>query len=79
MLCIVEALQFHVKEDALIGGKDGEKCTVDIEKLRPVWRAGGICYGTALKGFELPRPDAFRVDREKEGVKALIREKIEGQ
>jgi len=79
MLCIVEAVQFHVREEALIGGKDGDRCTVDIAKLRPVWRGGGITYGTALGGFEIPRPEACRVDREKESVKGLIRRKIEGQ
>lgn len=79
MLCIVQAVQFHVREDALIGGRDGERSTVDITKLRPVFRAGGITYGTAAGGFELLRPEAFKIAREREEVKGLIKEKVEGQ
>lgn len=67
-LVLLEAVLFHVREDAL--GKD--KATVDISKLRPVWRGGGIIYGTCGHGFELPRPEAFRTVRETAEVKKLL-------
>ena len=79
MLCIVEAVQFHVREEAMVGGKEGEMSTVDIAKLRPVWRAGTVIYGTLMSGFEILRPEAFRISREREEVKKLIKEKVDGQ
>ncbi|KAK5123606.1 hypothetical protein LTR85_002644 [Meristemomyces frigidus] len=74
-LVLLEAVRFHVREDAL--GKD--KATVDIAKLRPVWRGGGITYGTCAHGFELPRPEAFRVVRETAEVKKLMGEDEQGR
>ena len=69
-LVLLEAVLWHVWEDAV--GTD--RATVDIGKVRPVFRAGGITYGTCFDGFELPRPEAFRKLREKEEIKELIGE-----
>jgi flavin reductase (DIM6/NTAB) family NADH-FMN oxidoreductase RutF len=74
-LVVVEAVQWHVRADAV----DADRAIVDMGVLRPVWRAGGITYGTVEKGFELPRPEAFRLARERDGVEELIASKVEGQ
>jgi hypothetical protein len=67
-MILLEAVMFHVRDDAI----DESRATVDISKLRPVWRGGGITYGTAFQGFELPRPVAFRQVVDTKEVKELI-------
>ncbi|ODV68945.1 hypothetical protein HYPBUDRAFT_152202 [Hyphopichia burtonii NRRL Y-1933] len=52
-LFIVEGLNFHIREDVI----NKEKNVIDIKKLKPVTRLGGISYGRILEGFELPRPE----------------------
>lgn len=52
-LLIVEGIHFHIREDVL--DKDG--LSLDISKLKPVARLGGITYGKVTSGFELPRPE----------------------
>jgi flavin reductase (DIM6/NTAB) family NADH-FMN oxidoreductase RutF len=74
-LVLLEAVLFHVREDAI----GADKATVDIAKLRPVWRGGGITYGTSFQGFELPRPVAFRTIRETLEIKKLVGEGEEGR
>lgn len=73
-MVLLRAVLFHVWQDAV----SADKATVDIAKLRPVFRAGGITYGTCFQGFELPRPDAYRKVREGRGVQALMGE-LEGR
>ena len=68
-LILVEAVMFHAREDAI----DEKKETVDIKVLRPVWRAGGITYGTCFGGWETPRPDSFRNLRETQPIKDILR------
>lgn len=67
-LVLLRAVYFHVWQDAI--GQD--LATVDIAALRPVFRAGGITYGTCLHGFELPRPEAFRNVRERPEIHSLL-------
>ena len=67
-MILLEAVMFHVREDSI----DSKRATVDISKLRPVWRGGGITYGTAFQGFELPRPVAFRQVVDTKEVKELV-------
>ncbi len=67
-LVLVEAVRFHVWEDVL--GND--RATADMAKLRPVFRAGGITYGTCFRGFELPRPPAFRTIVDDEKIQELM-------
>lgn len=67
-LVLVEAMMFHVREDAI----DVKLETVDLKVLRPVWRGGGILYGTCFDGWETQRPDPFRVLRETEKVKDIL-------
>jgi flavin reductase (DIM6/NTAB) family NADH-FMN oxidoreductase RutF len=57
-LVIVEAVVWHMWEDVL--SKDPARATADLALLRPVWRGGGITYGTCFQGFELPRPVPWR-------------------
>jgi hypothetical protein len=74
-MVLLQAVLFHVWQDAI----SADKATVDIAKLRPVFRAGGITYGTCFQGFELPRPEAYRKVREGSGVQALMGELEEGR
>ncbi|KAK3723761.1 hypothetical protein LTR37_001642 [Vermiconidia calcicola] len=74
-MVLLQAVLFHVREDAI----SADKATVDIAKLRPVFRAGGITYGTCFQGFELPRPEAFRKLREGEEMQRLVGEHEEGK
>ena len=67
-LLVVEAVMFHAREDII----NEKKETVDIKKLRPVWRGGGITYGSCFQGWELPRPIAFREVRLQDGVKKIL-------
>lgn len=67
-LVLAEIVQFHVWKDAL----SSDQATVDPSKLRPIFRAGGITYGTCLRGFELPRPEAYRNIAGLDAVKALF-------
>lgn len=67
-LVVVEVIRFHIWDDAV--GKD--RATADIQKLRPVFRAGGITYGACPNAFELPRPVAFRELREDGHIMNLI-------
>ena len=69
-MVLLEAVQYHVRSDAIAA----DRATVDISKLRPCFRAGGITYGVAFDGFEILRPGPFRNLREREDVKALIGE-----
>lgn len=68
-LALVEAIMFHVREDAV----DEKRETVDISVLRPVWRGGGITYGACFDGWETQRPEAFRDLRGKEPVKGMLK------
>lgn len=49
---IVEGIKFHAREDII----NSDKNNVDVAKLRPVARLGGISYVRSLEGFELTRP-----------------------
>lgn len=68
-LALVEAVMFHVREDAI----DEKRETVDIKVLRPVWRGGGITYGSCFGGWETPRPNPFRILRETNKIKQLLK------
>jgi flavin reductase (DIM6/NTAB) family NADH-FMN oxidoreductase RutF len=67
-LALVEAVMFHVREDAI----DEKRETVDIKILRPVWRGGGITYGSCFGGWETPRPEPFRRLRESKTIRDLL-------
>lgn len=66
-LVLCEAVLYHIREDTI----DEKKETVKIEVLRPVWRGGGITYGSLFDGWETPRPIAFRDLREQANVKEI--------
>lgn len=67
-LVVAEVVQFHAWKDAL----DSGKTTVDVSMLRPIWRGGGILYGCITDGFELPRPEAFRLARQRPDIKKFL-------
>lgn len=62
VMCIVEGVRFHVREDLI----NEEQNVVDIAQLKPVSRLGGITYARVADGFEIPRPDYEEVKEEKE-------------
>ncbi|KAL4926203.1 flavin reductase family protein [Aspergillus undulatus] len=67
-LVVVEVIRFHIWSDAIAD----DRATADVTKLHPVFRAGGIMYGTCPTAFEIPRPGAFRELREDENIQSLI-------
>lgn len=66
-LCIVEGVNFHVREDVI----NKELNLVDPGKLKSVSRLGGITWGRSTEGFEMLRPN-FTSESEKEEVKELL-------
>lgn len=69
-LVLVEAVCWHLRED--IVAKDPLKATADLALLRPIWRGGGITYGTCFQGFELPRPETWRKVKDEKAVTVLL-------
>jgi hypothetical protein len=69
-LVLVEALLFLVREDII--AKDPLKATVDLKLLRPIWRGGGITYGTCFQGFELPRPETWRIVKDQKVISDIL-------
>lgn len=59
--CIVEGLKFHVRQDVV----NEELNLIDMAKLKPVSRLGGISYGRTVDGFELLRPEYAEKSSEK--------------
>jgi flavin reductase (DIM6/NTAB) family NADH-FMN oxidoreductase RutF len=70
-LCIVEGINFHIREDVINDAKN----LIDPEKLRPVSRLGGITYGRTTAGFEMPRPDFDTENAKIEFRKAQVEER----
>jgi flavin reductase (DIM6/NTAB) family NADH-FMN oxidoreductase RutF len=69
-LVLVEAVMWHVKEDII--REDPARATAQLKLLRPVWRGGGITYGTCLQGFELPRPATWKKVKEEKEVSDIL-------
>jgi flavin reductase (DIM6/NTAB) family NADH-FMN oxidoreductase RutF len=69
-LVLIEAVVWHLREDII--AKDPLRATADLALLRPIWRGGGITYGTCFQGFELPRPATWRRIREDNNVAAIM-------
>lgn len=69
ILCILQGVRFHVREDAINEARN----TIKPEVLRPVARLGGITYGRVTQGFELPRPDFLKDKEEDEHVKEVAK------
>lgn len=69
-LCIIEGVQFHAREDVI----NDDLNILDMAKLKPVSRLGGITYARTTQGFEKPRPDYTEDVQEKPEVKKLIEE-----
>lgn len=63
----MEGVQFHAREDLI----NEDLNILDISKLKPVSRLGGITYGRTAQGYEKPRPD-FKSEAEKPEVKELL-------
>ncbi|KAK9384910.1 hypothetical protein V1515DRAFT_640859 [Lipomyces mesembrius] len=53
VLCIVEGVHFHIREDAF----DEAKGVVDPSVLRPIARLGGWTYSRTTTGFEVAWPE----------------------
>ena len=74
-MVLLEAIMYHAWEDAV----GADRASIDIAKLRPCFRAGGITYGVCFDGFEIPRPEAFRKVRERKELKHLLGEGESGK
>ncbi|EWC44777.1 hypothetical protein DRE_06415 [Drechslerella stenobrocha 248] len=64
-----EGVNFHIREDMWLEGNEGS--IVDIAKLKPVSRLGGIMYGRTTEGHELPRPE-FTIEKDKDEIKKVL-------
>ncbi|KAL4875179.1 hypothetical protein BJY04DRAFT_232834 [Aspergillus karnatakaensis] len=67
-MVVVEVIRFHIWRDAIAE----DRATADMRLLRPVFRAGGIMYGTCPEVFELPRPEAWRELVQDESVRDVL-------
>ena len=67
VLCIVEGVNFHVREDVI----NSDLNNLDIGRLKPVSRLGGITYGRTVDGYERLRPD-FGKESATNEVKQLL-------
>lgn len=67
-LCIVEGVQFHAREDII----NDDLNILDIAKLKPVSRLGGITYARTTQGYEKPRPDFEKDVEQKPEVNKLL-------
>ncbi|KAK9459192.1 uncharacterized protein V1516DRAFT_697283 [Lipomyces oligophaga] len=63
-ILVLEGVAIHVREDMY----DPERNIIDLAKLKPIGRAGGISYVRILEGFELPR---YEFDQQLEDEPAL--------
>ncbi|KAH8805270.1 flavoprotein oxygenase [Xylogone sp. PMI_703] len=52
-MLVVEGVRFWAREDAV----DDQGSLIDIDKLRPIARLGGITYARVTELIELPRPE----------------------
>lgn len=68
VLCIVEGVNFHVREDVI----NEDLNNLDIAKLKPVSRLGGITYARTVHGYEKLRPD-FGKEEQRDEVKELLK------
>lgn len=66
-LCIVEGVNFHVREDVI----NEDLNILDPAKLQAVSRLGGITYSRTTQGYEIPRPD-FKKESEKPEVQEIL-------
>ncbi|OBA20053.1 hypothetical protein METBIDRAFT_33032 [Metschnikowia bicuspidata var. bicuspidata NRRL YB-4993] len=67
-LCIVEGVNFHAREDVI----NEDMNILDIAKLKPVARLGGITYSRTLDGYERLRPDFQKEVEEVDEVNNLL-------
>lgn len=68
VLCIVEGVNFHVREDVI----NSDKNNLDISKLKPVSRLGGITYARTIDGYEKLRPDYDKEVSSVDEVRKLV-------
>ncbi|KAF8863819.1 flavoprotein-like protein oxygenase [Acephala macrosclerotiorum] len=75
VLAVIEGTRFWVREDAL----NEDKNLIDPSVLKAMSRMGGIAYGRATEGLELPRPDYKEMVESNDEAKKLVKPKVDGQ
>ncbi|KAK9370295.1 hypothetical protein V1509DRAFT_617347 [Lipomyces kononenkoae] len=65
---VLEGIHFHAREDVLTN----DKSALDLAKLKPVGRLGGISYCRVLDGFEIPRYDYAQQYQDEPKVPAIV-------
>ncbi|KAK9323036.1 hypothetical protein V1517DRAFT_321690 [Lipomyces orientalis] len=65
---VLEGVHFHAREDVI----NEDRSSLDIAKLRPVGRVGGIMYCRVSDGFEIPRYDYGQQYEDEPAVRALV-------
>lgn len=64
---LVQAVQFHVREDVI----NEDLNFIDVNKVKAVSRLGGISYGRTTEGYELPRM-VHAEEKDKEEYKKVV-------
>ncbi|KAK9236770.1 hypothetical protein V1525DRAFT_405895 [Lipomyces kononenkoae] len=65
---VLEGIHFHAREDVI----NQDKSALDMAKLKPVGRLGGITYCRVLDGFEIPRYDYGQQYQDEPAVRAIV-------
>lgn len=68
-LCIIEGVNFHVREDVI----NEDLNIIDQGKLKSVSRLGGVTYARTTQGYEMLRPD-YKAEIAKPEVQELLKE-----
>ncbi|KAL8278226.1 hypothetical protein RQP46_009399 [Phenoliferia psychrophenolica] len=58
---------FHIRDDVY----NAENSTIELAKLKPISRLGGITYGRTTETFELPRP-SWSAEKDSEAMQAAL-------
>jgi len=75
VLCVIEGLNFWVREDAI----NDDRNLIDPAILKPVSRLGGITYGRTTEGFDILRPDYESAVANNAEAQKLVKPKADGQ
>ncbi|KAJ8099649.1 hypothetical protein POJ06DRAFT_113933 [Lipomyces tetrasporus] len=65
---VLEGIHFHAREDVI----NEDRSMLDIAKLKPVGRIGGIMYCRVSDGFEIPRYNYDQQYEDEPAVRAIV-------
>ncbi|KAK9489428.1 hypothetical protein V1508DRAFT_59383 [Lipomyces doorenjongii] len=65
---VLEGVHFHAREDVI----NDNRSSLDMAKLKPVGRIGGIMYCRVSDGFEIPRYDYAQQYEDEPAVRSIV-------